>query len=200
MANLTNLLATLGGTLQGGATFTSFGWNRFNALIGVVRGLAAGDNLIAGRGIRLDKQLGKVIVTSDATAGKATAAAHPFQLTDASVGATLKVKIKFGMVNAITPGGMGDTEEPDLTLTINATKYVALSVTTNGGGAATSAAITLQTEVPESTATLAYIPLGLVTYTAAVGDTPASIAMNQSVSGSLWHQRCGSATHLFGSV
>ena len=128
-----------------------------------------------------------------------SATTHPFLLSDGSVGSTLKVRIKFGMVNSLTPTGMGGTD-PDLLLTVTATKYVVLEVTTVADGIATSAAISLQTTVAADTATSAKQALGLVTYTAAAGAVPASIAFSQVVAGSLRHQRCGGAQHLFGGV
>lgn len=132
--------------------------------------------------------------------GGASVSTHPFKLSEASDGATLKVRIKFGMVNSLTPGGMGDVAEPDLILTVTATKYVVLDVTTSTSGLATSAAISLETTVAADTATSGKQALGLVTYTAAAGAVPASIAFSQVVAGSLRHQRCGSTQHLFGSV
>ena len=124
---------------------------------------------------------------------------HPFKLSEASVGTTLKVRVKFGMVNSITPTGMGGTD-PDLLLTVTATKYVVLEVTTGTDGIATSAAISLQTTVAADNAPSAKQALGLVTYTAAAGAVPASIAFSQVVAGSLRHQRCGDTQHLFGGV
>lgn len=124
---------------------------------------------------------------------------HPFKLSDATVGTTLKVRVKFGMVNSLTPTGMGGTD-PDLLLTVTATKYVVLDVETDIDGLAITATITLETTVPDATSTHGYIALGLVTYTAAGGAVPAYITCNQSVAGSLWHQQCGATTHLFGSV
>ena len=142
----------------------------------------------------------KEVEEADAAEEGTAAPTHPFQLSDASEGATLKVRIKFGMVNSLTPGGMGDVAEPDLILTVTATKYVVLTVTTDSGGIATSAAISLETTVAGDTATSAKQALGLVTYTAAAGAVPASIAFSQVVAGSLRHQMCGGTIHQWGGV
>ena len=59
----------------------------------------------------------------ESTAASAPVVTHPFKLTDASVGAALKVKIQFGLVNGVIPGGMGDPDDPDLTLAFSGTRY-----------------------------------------------------------------------------
>lgn len=131
--------------------------------------------------------------------GRTTAVTHPFKLSDASVGTTLKVRVKFGMVNSLTPTGMGGTD-PDLLLTVTATKYVVLDVTTSGPNTtATAAAISLQTTVPADTTTLGNQVLGLITYTTGTGGAPDSITFSQVVAGSLRHAMCG-AIHNWGSV
>ena len=127
---------------------------------------------------------------------KAKAGGYPFQLSDATEAGTAKVKIRFGMVNGITPGGMGDPSETSLTLTVGSSGYVVLAVTTNTGGVATRAAISIAASMPIDSATLGHIALGYVTKNTG----PTSVTCSQSVSGSLAHMMCGATTHLFGSV
>jgi hypothetical protein len=84
MAGVSQYLANLGDNLRGGANLaTQFGATRMNALLGLVRGLARGDNLVAGPGIRLDKTSGQVTIKSDAGRGSTAAVAppQPFQVT-----------------------------------------------------------------------------------------------------------------------
>lgn len=127
------------------------------------------------------------------SAGGAAAPTHPFKLSDATSGGTAQVKILFGMVNAITPTGM---TAPSLTLSVGSSGYVVLAVTTNSSGIATSAAISISSSMPADTSTEGHIALGYVTKNTG----PTSVTCSQSVSGSLWHQMCGTETHLFGSV
>ena len=117
----------------------------------------------------------------------------PFKLTNATAAGVAKVKIQFGMVNGVTPTSM---TAPSLTLTVSASGYVVLAVTTNTSGVATSAAISIAASMPSDTSTLGHIALGYVT----LNSGPTSVTCSQSVSGSLWHQMCGTTTHLFGSV
>ena len=121
---------------------------------------------------------------------------HAFQLSDATSAETAQVKIKFGMVNNVTPGGMGDPSETSLTLTVGSSGYVVLTVTTNTAGAVTSATISIAASIPYNTSTLGNIALGYVTKKTG----PASVSCSQSVSGSLAHVKCGATTHLFGKV
>jgi hypothetical protein len=168
-----------------------------------LRQFAISSNVTSGGGLRKAFGGGSVFSIPETKRQRPSfggVSTHPFQLSDASVGTTLKVKIKFGMVNSLTPGGMGDVAEPDLILTVTATKYVVLTVTTDSGGIATSAAISLETTVAADTATSAKQALGLITYTTGTGGAADSIAFSQVVAGSLRHQRCGSTQHLFGSV
>ena len=106
-----------------------------------------------------------------------------------------KVKILFGMVNGITPGGMGDPSETSLTLTVGASGYVVLAVTTDSSGAVTSASISIAASVPADTTTSGHIALGYVALNAGP-----SVTCSQSVSGSLQHLKCGATNHRFGSV
>lgn len=119
---------------------------------------------------------------------------HAFQLSDATAAGAAKVKILFGMVNGLTPGGMGDPSETSLTLTVGSSGYVVLAVTTNTSGVATSAAISISSSMPADTSTSGHIALGYVT------NGTSSVTCSQSVSGSLAHMMCGGTTHLFGSV
>lgn len=131
----------------------------------------------------------------EADAAEETAAAtHPFQLSNATTGGVAKVKIRFGMVNAITPTGMDPVDGQ--TLTVGSSGYVVLAVTTNTSGVATSAVISIAASVPADTSTLGHIALGYATKNTG----PTSVTCSQSVAGSLWHQQCGATTHLFGSV
>ncbi len=168
-----------------------------------LRQFAISSNVTSGGGLRKAFGGGSVFSIPETKRQRPSfggVSTHPFKLSNASEGATLKVRIKFGMVNSLTPGGMGDVAEPDLILTVTATKYVVLAVTTDSGGIATSAAISLETAVPSNTSTLGHIALGLVTYTTGTGGAADSIAFSQSVSGSLQHQMCGGTQHLFGGV
>ena len=121
---------------------------------------------------------------------------HPFKLSDATSGGSAKVNIRFGMVNGLTPGGMGDPSETSLTLTVGSSGYVVLAVTTDTFGVATSAAISITASMPDNTETLGHIALGYVTKNTG----PTSVTCSQSVSGSLAHQQCGYDYHLFGRV
>lgn len=118
---------------------------------------------------------------------------HPFQLTDASTTspAAAKVNVRFGMVNTLMPTGMDPVAGK--TLTVDASGYVVLAVTTNARGVAISAALSIEEDVPDDTTTLGHIALGYA-YLGADG-----VTVSQSVSGSLWHQMCA-GIHLFGKV
>lgn len=129
------------------------------------------------------------------SSGSGTAAVtHAFKLSDATSGGATKVKIQFGMVNGITPGGMGDPSETSLTLTVGSSGYVVLAVSTNLSGVATSASISIASSIPSDSPSSGHIALGYVTRNST------SVGCSQSVSGSLWHQMCGPVLHLFGSV
>lgn len=128
------------------------------------------------------------------SSGSGTAAVtHAFKLSDATSGGATKVKIQFGMVNSITPGGMGGSP-PDLTLSVGSSGYVVLAVSINLSGVATSASISIAGSIPSDSSSSAHIALGYVTRSST------SVTCSQSVSSSLWHQMCGGTTHLFGSV
>jgi hypothetical protein len=140
--------------------------------------------------------------TRDAEAGggggggraRAATPTHPFKLTDATASGVAKVKVAFGMVNAITPTSMDPAD--GLTLTVGSSGYVVLAVTTNASGIATSAAISITASVAADTATVGRVALGYVTS----NSSPLSVTCSQSVSNSLRHQQCGTTTHLFGRV
>lgn len=126
----------------------------------------------------------------------AAAVTHAFKLSDATSGGATKVKIQFGMVNGITPGGMGDPSETSLTLSVGSSGYVVLAVSTGLSGVATSASISISSSIPSDSSSSGHIALGYATKNTG----PTSVTCSQSVSGSLWHQQCGATTHLFGSV
>lgn len=127
-------------------------------------------------------------------AGGGGTPAHAFQLSDATSAGVAKVNIRFGMVNAITPTGMDPVD--GLTLTVGSSGYVVLAVPTDTDGLATGADISIEASPSADTATEGHIALGYVT----LNSGPTSVTCSQSVSGSLWHQMCGTETHLFGSV
>jgi hypothetical protein len=152
-----------------------------------------------GPGLMRKASLGGVVITpftrSRPVQSSPAVSTHPVKLSDATAAEVAKVKIQFGMVNGIIPGGMGDPSETSLTLTVASSGLVVLAVTTNTTGVATSATIYISANSPADTSTLGHIALGYVTKNTG----PVSVTCSQSVSGSLQHQKCG-YSHLFGKV
>lgn len=119
---------------------------------------------------------------------------HPFFLSDATSEGVAKVHVTAGMVSTVTPTGMSPLD--GLELTVSASGYVVLGVTTDGYGVAESAEIEILASVPADSLTIGKIALGYVTRVT----TPSlAVTCTQNVSGSLWHQRC-ETVHLFGRV
>lgn len=120
---------------------------------------------------------------------------HPFKISNASTEEP-KVTVQLGMLNNLIPkiGANGLTTVPAPTLSTPATGYILLKVTTTSG-IAFAAAIEHQTEIPEDSSTVGYIVLGLIVVTSAEITT-----IEQSVYSSLQHLKCGTETHLWGSV
>lgn len=122
---------------------------------------------------------------------------HPFKVTDATDLMGAKVYVKFGQVNSVTPTISGtdldDSSPPALTITVSGVVY--LEVTVNNNGAVTAVEVKNASSLPTATSTKGYLTLATVTKT---GST--ITAINQSVTHSLQHYKCGSTTHRFKGI
>lgn len=128
---------------------------------------------------------------------RSAAFAHPFKVSNASAAtpAAARVKVRFGQVNNITPTindvALGTTPEPVLSV---ATGVVFLEVTVDEGEVTTVRVLNAET-VPANTADKGHIVLAAVT----VANNRVT-AINQSVTRSLGHQKCGGTIHNFWGV
>ncbi len=122
--------------------------------------------------------------------------AFPFWVYDASTAIAAKVGVFFGQVNSITPtiGGtaLDDSTPPTLGSLVSGVVY--LKVLLNTDGTTASAEIHNAASLPAQTASAAYLTLATIT----VSGTTVT-AINQSVTHSLGHERCGvSFQHFWG--
>lgn len=122
-----------------------------------------------------------------------TVSSHPFKVIDAStVGPdAAKVRVTFGQVNSITPTiatvALDNATTPELTV-VSGVVYLKINV--DGSGLVTSVEVLNAASIPAETATEGYITIATVTVT-----SDAVTAINQSVTHSLGHQKCGTAVH-----
>lgn len=125
---------------------------------------------------------------------------HPFQVVDASTETQAKVRVVFGQVHSVTPtiGGDpldADPDDPPLLNVENGVVYLAVVLDADDDYAITSASIHCDGTLPDEDATHGYITLATVTV-----DDGVLTAINQSVTHSLGHQKCGEDTHNFWAV
>jgi hypothetical protein len=120
----------------------------------------------------------------------------PFWVYDASTAIAAKVGVWFGQVNSVTPtiGGtaLDNATPPVLSSLVSGVVY--LKVLLNTDGTTASAEIHNAASLPAQTATEAYLTIATIT----VSGTNVT-AINQSVTFSLGHERCGvSFQHFWG--
>lgn len=197
MAGLSDYLKQLGEPVRPGQALTSvLTAGRINGILLAIRALASGENIRTGPGLRRSATSSSVIISRLGNGTAATAAdSHPFQVLDASSNGSAKVQVVFGQVNSLTPSinGTGLGENPaDPPLLQVATGPVYLAVILDSNGRITSASIHNNGSLPEADPTHGY--LTLATVTASQGGLT---AINQSVTHSLGHQKCGSTVHNF---
>lgn len=195
MANLSDSLSALGGPVRGGQSVGSaLTATRLNAIMAILRALARGENLVAGYGLRKSATSEGVMLSAGTGGRGSSSAAHPFQVR--SAGTAAQVSVGFGQVNSITPtmGGGYEVGSDDPPVLAVATGVVYLAVILNDNGAITSASIHNDAKLPTADATHGYITLARVTV------TKDAVVVDQSVTHSLGHQKCGSKTHNFWGV
>lgn len=147
--------------------------------------------LVNGPGVRVRHWAGGTTLEA-AKAKAASAATHPFQVVDASTAApAAKVRVVFGQVNSITPTIDATYLDYDPTLTV-VSGVVYLKVNLDGDGLVASAEIGNAAALPADTATEGHLTLANVNVAA-----DAVIAISQSVTHSLGHQKCGEDIHNF---
>ena len=198
MAGLTPHLKAMGDNVRPGQrlvdAITSV---RLNAIMGAIRALARGDNLVAGLGLRKSSTAEGAILTAEAARGGSTATTHPFQVVNRSSATVVKVEVVFGQVNSVTPtiNGVGLDEEDDEgdppRITLSSERLVYLDVTVDAG-VVTGALVWAANVLPSNTSTHGYLTLATITY--ASGRVS---AINQSVTHSLGHQKRGTNLHQF---
>ncbi len=169
---------------------------RLNAMMLAIRGLARGDNIVSGLGVRSRGVAEGVMLSAIGDSGS-NAGSHPFKVINATSGGSPKVRVVFGQVNSITPtiGGtaLDHSTPPKLTLTTSGVVY--LIVNLDGSGNILTATVNNAASLPSAGALTGYLTLATVTISGGV-----VLAINQSVTHSLGHQKCGSTTHNFWGV
>ncbi len=148
-----------------------------------------------GPGVRVAGSSGGTTFSAAPGGLAAVAAAHPFEVLDASTTgpAAAKVTVRFGQVNSVTPttGGSAPDADPAPALTV-VSGVVYLRVNLDVDGIVTSAEILSGATLPAQTETEGYLTLATVTVA-----SDAVTAINQAVTHSLGHQLCGAAVHNF---
>jgi len=122
---------------------------------------------------------------------------HPFLVTDASTESVAKVAVQFGQVNSITPtiGGVALDDASTPVLTVSTSGVIYLAVVVDVDGIVTAVTVNNAATLPAADATHGYITLATVAVSGA-----AITALNQSVTHSLGHQKCGTDIHNFWGV
>lgn len=125
---------------------------------------------LAGLNIRAKQMTGGVLISGAPSGGAAPATAaapHPFHLEDASNPADgLRLRVYHGTVNNTSPTGMVPGSEmnpgdaPPFYISVSATGYVWLKVTTDTVGVMTECTIETGAAVPANTNTLFHLALG----------------------------------------
>lgn len=197
MANLSANLKTMGDNVRPGQRLTdAITASRLNAIMDAIRALARGDNLIAGDGLRKAAVSEGVMLTAYGLGSASASTSHPFKVINRSTESAMKVEVRFGQVNSITPTINGTDLDADDTPTLTVVDGVVyLDVTVDGDGVAESVVVSSAVEIPEATATHGYITLASVAVEAG-----AVVTIYQSVTHSLGHQKCGATTHNFWGV
>ena len=125
-----------------------------------------------------------------------TVQGHPFLVSDVSTESVAKVSVQFGQVNSVTPtiGGtaLDNATTPELTVS---TGVIYLKVEVDEDGLIVAATIHNAASIPANDADFGHITLATLAVTGA-----AITALNQSVTHSLGHQKCGTTTHNFWGV
>lgn len=121
----------------------------------------------------------------------------PFKVSDASDETAAQVRVRFGQVNSMTPtiddGGLValDSDPAPVLGVVSGVVYLDLTLDEETGET-TAAEVKSAGTLPAQTLTHAYLTLATVTVT---GD--AVTAINQAVTHSLGHRRCGVNDHHF---
>lgn len=197
VGSISSDLKALGDSVRPGQPLVSaLTATRINAIIGLLRSLAAGGNLIAGHGLLKQAVPEGAMLSVLGGRGGASSAPHPFQVLNASTATEAKVKVTFGQVNSITPtiGGYAldaDPDDPPLLTVVTGVVY--LAVILNVSGAITSAGIHNAAALPDDDVTHGYLTLAVVSV-----DGRSTTEINQSVTHSLGHQKCGVRHNFWG--
>ena len=199
VGSISSDLKALGDSVRPGQPLASaLTATRINAILGLLRTLAAGGNLLAGRGL-LKQAVAEGAMLSVLSEGSTASATHPFKVLNASTPGTPKVKVTFGQVNSVTPTINDielDADPKDPPLLTVVTGIVYLRVRLYKDGTIDKATIHCKDKVPEGeteAVQLGYLTLATVTVT-----KNSVTAINQAVTHSLGHQKCGVRHNFWG--
>ena len=149
------------------------------------------EGIKAGTGITLTVSEGGIMVSASGTGtgGTVESTTYPFQMTDISVGATLKVSIRQGTVNGVYPTGMNATTPKEFTITATTTFYLKVVGTF---GAPDTYAVTIETTAVTESITGTGFVSGYAIGAATVSSGAIVSPMNQLVFKSLGVESAGS--------
>lgn len=172
---------------------------RLTAIQDAIRAIAAGDNIYTGQGSGLMKRNGSswVMLRTIQGAESRLSNIHPFQLLNASEGATKKIRVVFGMVNNSVPTNMKLGDKPPLLLSVSGTGIIYVKVTATSDGGITESVIEQDSEdVPDDDPDTGEFYMTLGTFSADGGN----LSLAQNVNGSLFFELCGGAEALWGRL
>lgn len=193
MGNLARHLSALGEVQAGEPLRSALSAERVNAIIGAIKALAAGENLVPGYNMTVTRSPAGVVIRSKAApvAGGAAVATtdEPFRIVEVSGAEDPTIKINYGEVNNIAPTNIED----EFALVDDGTYVVYLEVEVDVDWNLVSAYLYAEIgAVPDDDATYGYLSLGTVTVL-----DGAITAINTSRRSSFWHAKCGIDVHQF---